>query len=223
MAPFVQAVDNRKKNVYVVGQFFRAKAVVIKIKEKRAMSYTISRATWTMMIVGLLSCHSYGQHKGHDMSSQKGMAVTKAVAVLYPTAGNKAQGVVTFTQESGGVRVVAKLTGVPAGAHGFHIHEFGDCSATDATSAGGHFNPDSMAHGGPSAKVRHVGDLGNVTADANGNVELNMLDTRMALNGPHTIIGHGVILHEKPDDLTTQPTGNAGARIACGVIGAAKP
>src|SRR5574341_755692 len=80
------------------------------------------------------------------------MAITKAVVVLHPTQGNKAQGIVTFTQEEGGVRVVAKLTDVPKGVHGFHIHEFGDCSSPDGTSAGGHFNPTAMAHAGPSAE-----------------------------------------------------------------------
>lgn len=152
-----------------------------------------------------------------------GTVIHKAVAVLHPTAGNKAQGTVTFTQEEGGVRVVAEITGVPPGAHGFHIHEFGDCSAADATSAGGHFNPDNMAHGAQDAKTRHVGDLGNVTADAEGKVTLNLLDKRMSLSGLHTIVGRGLILHANPDDFTTQPTGNAGGRIACGVIGVAKP
>ena len=158
----------------------------------------------------------------HDMA-QHAMTVKKAVAVLHATAGNTVQGTVTFTQEEGGVRVVANLTGVPAGEHGFHIHEFGDCSAPDGASAGGHFNPDNMTHGAQSAATRHVGDLGNVTAEASGNVTLNLLDAKMSLNGPHTIIGRGVILHANPDDFKTQPTGNAGGRIACGVIGVAKP
>jgi Cu-Zn family superoxide dismutase len=146
----------------------------------------------------------------------------KAVVVLHPTQGNKAQGIVTFTQEEGGVRVVAKLTDVPKGVHGFHIHEFGDCSSTDGTSAGGHFNPTGMAHAGPSAEKRHVGDLGNITADDQGNAQLDYLDKQLAFSGANSIIGHAVILHANPDDFTTQPTGNAGGRIACGVIGVAK-
>lgn len=147
-------------------------------------------------------------------------AVTKVVAVLHPTAGNTAQGVVTFTQESGGVHVVAKLTGVPKGDHGFHIHEFGDCSAADGTSAGGHFNPTSMAHAAPTAEKRHMGDMGNVTADDQGHVTLDYIDKHILLA---SIIGRGMVLHANPDDMTTQPTGNAGARIACGVIGVGKP
>ena len=189
------------------------------------MKSTFSRVVWGMLVIALLSCPAFAQHEGHaheQAAPAKMMALVKAVAVLHPTAGNKAQGTVTFTQEEGGVRVVVSLTGVPAGDHGFHIHEFGDCSAADATSAGGHFNPDNMAHGAQNAKVRHVGDLGNVTANANGTVTLNLLDPRLSLNGPSGIIGRGLILHAQPDDLTTQPTGNAGGRIACGVIGVAK-
>ncbi len=152
----------------------------------------------------------------------KDMVVTKAVVVLHPTQGNTAQGVVTFTKEEGGIRVVAKLSGVPKGEHGFHIHEFGDCSAADGTSAGGHFNPTNMQHAGPMADKRHVGDLGNVTADDEGSVALDYVDKHLAFVGPSSIIGHAVILHANADDLTTQPTGNAGGRIACGVIGVAK-
>lgn len=164
---------------------------------------------------------SKDQHAMHDaMSAAQSPAVTKVIAVLHPTAGNMAQGVVTFTQEQGGVHVVAKLTGVPKGDHGFHIHEFGDCSAADGTSAGGHFNPTSMAHAAPTAEKRHMGDMGNVTADDQGNVALDYIDKHIVLA---SIIGRGMVLHANPDDMTTQPTGNAGARIACGVIGVGKP
>ena len=93
---------------------------------------------------------------------------TQASTVVNPTEGNEAQGTVEFTQETGGVRVVANLTGLTEGDHGFHIHEKGDCSAADGTSAGGHFNPEGTAHGAPDAAERHVGDLGNITADASG-------------------------------------------------------
>ena len=190
------------------------------------MKFKATKITFAIVTLVLLTCRSYAQHEGHGqpkVAPAKTMALTKTVAVLHPTAGNKAQGTVTFTQEEGGVRVTANISGVPAGEHGFHIHEFGDCSAADGTSAGGHFNPDNMAHGAQNAETRHVGDLGNVTADANGNITLNLLDTRLSLNGPNTIVGRGLILHANPDDFKTQPTGNAGGRIACGVIGVAKP
>jgi Cu-Zn family superoxide dismutase len=151
------------------------------------------------------------------------MAATKAVAVLHATEGNMAHGVVTFSKEEGGVHVVANLMDVPAGEHGFHVHEFGDCSSADGSAAGGHFNPEGMAHGGPMAEARHIGDLGNITADSSGNAQLDYVDNRIVLSGSNSIIGHGLILHAQPDDLASQPTGNAGARIACGVIGVGKP
>ncbi len=162
------------------------------------------------------------EHPKAQEHPQEHPGMTKVVAVLHPTQGNTAQGVVTFVQEKEGVHVVAKLTGVPKGAHGFHIHEFGDCSAPDGTAAGGHFNPTGMQHAGPMAEKRHMGDLGNVTADDQGNVSLDYVDNHLTLSGEHSIIGRGVILHANPDDFTTQPTGNAGGRIACGVIGVAK-
>jgi len=163
------------------------------------------------------------EHPQEHPKEHSSLAMAKGVAVLHPTQGNAAQGVVTFTQESGGVRVVAKLTGVPKGVHGFHIHEFGDCSSADGTAAGGHFNPTAMSHAGPAADKRHIGDLGNVTADEQGNAQLDYVDKHLTFTGANSIIGHAVILHANPDDFTTQPTGNAGGRIACGVIGVGKP
>jgi Cu-Zn family superoxide dismutase len=162
------------------------------------------------------------QVPAQEKKPETAISSKKAVAVLHPTAGNNVQGIVTFTEAENGVRVVAKLTGVPAGKHGFHIHEYGDCSAPDATSAGGHFNPTGMAHAGPTSEKRHVGDLGNILADEQGNAQLDYLDSHLTMNGANSIIGRGLILHAQPDDFTTQPTGAAGARIACGVIGVAK-
>jgi superoxide dismutase, Cu-Zn family len=149
--------------------------------------------------------------------------VTKAVAVLSSTKGNNVSGTVTFTKVDGGVKVVADVTGLTPGLHGFHIHEFGDCSAPDATSAGGHFNPTHMQHGAPDAESHHAGDLGNIEADASGKAHYELVDKTLSLDGAESIIGHGVIIHEKADDMKTQPTGNAGARVACGAIGVAKP
>ena len=146
----------------------------------------------------------------------------KAVAKLAPTKGNDVVGTVTFTKVEGGVRVVAELTGLKPGEHGFHIHEKGDCTAPDGTSAGGHFNPGKHPHAGPDAAERHAGDLGNITADAAGKAHYERVDKELKLTGDDSIIGRSVIVHEKVDDLKTQPTGNAGARVACGVIVAAK-
>lgn len=148
---------------------------------------------------------------------------TKAIAVLGSTAGSSVTGTVTFTSGADGTKVVADITGLTPGKHGFHIHEFGDCSSQDGKSAGGHYNPTKHEHAGPEVPNRHVGDLGNIEADADGKAHLEMTDKMLKLSGDTSIIGYGVIVHEKADDLKTQPTGDAGGRVACGVIGVAKP
>jgi Cu-Zn family superoxide dismutase len=147
--------------------------------------------------------------------------VKKAVALVYPTQGNTASGVVTFVETKEGLQVTAQLQGLTPGKHGFHIHEHGNCSCPDANCAGDHYNPTHEPHGGPTDHKRHVGDFGNVEADNDGKVTITFIDTRAKLNGPHSIIGRSVIVHAQPDDLTTQPSGNAGARVGCGVIGTA--
>jgi superoxide dismutase, Cu-Zn family len=147
---------------------------------------------------------------------------TKAIAVLHPTAGNKVSGSATFTQSGDSVKVVADITGLTPGKHGFHVHEFGDCSSSDGKSAGDHFNPAHKQHGAPAVSDRHAGDLGNIEADASGKAHLEWSDKVMKLSGSDSIVGHAVIVHEKADDFS-QPTGNAGGRLACGVIGVAKP
>jgi superoxide dismutase, Cu-Zn family len=147
---------------------------------------------------------------------------TRAVAVLHPTASNTAEGTVWLSAAPGGVAVKANLKGLAPGAHGFHVHEFGDCTAPDAASAGGHFNPKGKPHGAPTDAARHAGDLGNVQAAPDGTATLQWTDPDMKLDGPDGVIGHAMIVHANPDDLKTQPTGNAGGRVACGVIGVAK-
>ncbi len=147
---------------------------------------------------------------------------TKAIAVLHPTQGSNVAGKVTFTASGDQVKVVADITGLTPGKHGFHIHEFGDCSDPKAASAGGHFNPTNHQHGSPDAENRHAGDLGNIEADSSGKAHLELTDKVMKLTGADSIVGHAVIVHEKADDLKTQPTGDAGGRVACGVIGIGK-
>lgn len=148
----------------------------------------------------------------------------KATAVLSPTEESQTAGVVVFTMTDEGIRVEATVTGLDSESrHGFHIHEFGDCRAPDATSAGGHYNPTDEEHGAPSDDLRHVGDLGNLPADAQGTAAVDFLDTKLELNGPNSILGRGVIVHAGTDDFQTQPTGDAGSRLACGVIGVANP
>jgi superoxide dismutase, Cu-Zn family len=148
---------------------------------------------------------------------------TKAIAVLHPTKDSKVEGTVTFTKTGDEMKVVADVTGLTPGKHGFHIHEFGDCSSPDGMAAGGHFNPTKAPHAGHDTTPRHAGDLGNIEADASGKAHLELTDTVMTMSGENSIIGRGLIVHEKVDDLKTQPTGNAGGRVACGVIGIAKP
>ena len=186
------------------------------------MKFQRNHGMIALFAASLWITNACAQHEQHAMAKAETASPNKAVAVLAPTQGNTASGVVTFTKVEGGVRVVANLSNVPAGDHGFHIHEFGDCSAVDGTSAGGHFNPTKMEHAGPSAEKRHVGDLGNVTANAEGKVALDYVDKHLAFSGANSIIGRGLILHAQADDLKTQPTGAAGGRIACGVIGMAK-
>ncbi len=144
-------------------------------------------------------------------------AATRATAAVAPTQGSSVAGDVTFTAGKSGVHVVADLTGLTPGEHGFHIHEKGDCSAPDGTSAGGHFNPAGHPHGAPGA-ASHAGDLGNITAGADGKAHLEADFPSMSMAGADSIIGRAVIVHAGVDDLKTQPTGNAGGRLACGVI-----
>jgi superoxide dismutase, Cu-Zn family len=160
-------------------------------------------------------------NKNMKMASEKS-EVTKAVCVLYPTQGNAVTGTVTFTKVDGGVKVVADLQGLSAGKHGIHIHECGDCSSADGSSAGGHFNPMAKNHGAPMDAMRHEGDMGNIDADASGKAHLEYVDKNITFDGMTSIIGRSVIVHKSEDDLKTQPTGNAGARVACGVIGIGK-
>lgn len=147
---------------------------------------------------------------------------TKAIAVLYPTKGSDVKGTVTFTKVDEGLRIEADLSGLTPGEHGFHVHENGDCTANDGSSAGGHFNPEDMNHGAPGTTPRHVGDFGNITADADGNAHYERVDSEATLSGDDSVIGRAVIVHAHADDLTSQPSGDAGSREACGVVGVIK-
>lgn len=148
------------------------------------------------------------------------MGQRMARATLAPTEGNDAEGTVAFTKTEDGILVEASVSGLSEGEHGIHIHENGDCSAPDASSAGGHFNPQDTPHGAPTNEPsqRHVGDLGNLEANAEGMAEYSRTDSLIAFDGPNSIIGKAVIVHQGADDFTSQPSGNAGPRVACGVI-----
>ena len=143
-----------------------------------------------------------------------------ATAVMRPASGSQTHGQVTFTQVGTRVRVSGEIAGLAPGMHGFHIHEKGDCSAADAMSAGGHFNPTGMKHGGPGTAIHHAGDLGNINANEYGKATVSMVVDGIALTKgqPDSIIGRGLVVHAGPDDEKTDPAGNSGARIACGTI-----
>lgn len=171
------------------------------------------------------AAHDHGA-KGHAHGDQAEACKVPAalVAVMAPTAGNKTAGTVHFTQVPAGVRIVAKISGLtPGQKHAIHIHEFGDVSAPDGSAAGGHYNPGGHPHGGPGHEHHHAGDLGNLSADAAGNAHYELVAKDLTLCcGKAPVIGRSVIIHAKEDDLTSQPAGNAGPRIAQGVIGATK-
>jgi Cu-Zn family superoxide dismutase len=158
-----------------------------------------------------------GDTTGGGEATAGGAAV--AVAAMQPTEGNEVSGTVRFEQTGEGLAVQVDLTGLPPSSqHGFHVHETGDCSAPDATSAGDHYNPEGHPHALPNGEARHAGDMGNLEADENGEVHTQLVIDTMSIDGERpSVIGRAVIVHANPDD-GGQPTGNAGARIACGVV-----
>jgi Cu-Zn family superoxide dismutase len=144
----------------------------------------------------------------------------QARATIEAKSGSTVTGTATFTEmEGAGVKVVVDIQKAPPGTHGLHLHEKGDCSAADASSAGGHFNPTSMPHAGPMDAQHHAGDLGNIEIKADGTGHLEIFSKMLTVAaGPNSVVGKSVVFHEKADDLKTQPTGNAGGRLGCGVI-----
>ena len=141
-----------------------------------------------------------------------------AVCVLMPTKGQDVQGTVMLTQMGNAVQVIGEVRGLTPGKHGFHIHQYGDLRSDDGTSAGGHYNPDNNPHAGPHDPQHHAGDLGNITADQDGKAMINMKMDGLRV---HFVIGRSIVVHAKEDDLKSQPSGDAGARVAVGVIGVA--
>lgn len=143
-----------------------------------------------------------------------------ASAQLTATKGNAVSGVVNFVQKGDKVLVSGEVRGLkPSGEHGFHIHDKGDCSSGDGMGTGGHFNPDGKAHGAHAHNVHHVGDLPSLKADASGTARFSFESTALTLgSGVADVQGRGLIVHRDADDYQTQPTGNSGPRVACGVI-----
>lgn len=178
----------------------------------------VFHAVVALLAATLAGCGRSQEAAESQTDHANGKAPVAAVAELLSKSDSNVRGSVRFVQDVAGVRVLANLTGLTPGEHGIHVHESGDCSAYDASSAGGHFNPTDAPHADRGAESRHVGDLGNLVAGADGVARLNYVDTKVALHGPNSIIGRSVVVHASRDDGSSQPSGNSGARIACGEI-----
>lgn len=169
-------------------------------------------------LIALISITLFGQ----PAMAEENTSVESAVARLSPLKDSGVEGTLTLKKTTGGIQISGEITGLTPGEHGFHIHQYGDCTAADGSSAGGHFAAGGHMHGAPEADGRHAGDLGNLTADENGAVSVNITDDVISFDGENSVLGRAFIVHEKKDDLKSQPTGDAGGRVACGVIGIAK-
>lgn len=154
-------------------------------------------------------------------SSIGSLVDNKITVVLEPKSNSKVTGIATFVEKSGVVVFVAKLSGLNPGIHAIHIHEKADCSAADGSSAGGHWNPTFKKHGKWGSEEYHKGDIGNFTADENGNGSITLTTSDWCIGCGDVykdIVGKGLIVHQGADDFIMQPTGNAGARVACSAI-----
>jgi superoxide dismutase, Cu-Zn family len=151
-------------------------------------------------------------------SSQNPTQYKSAGAILEPVDGSNVRGSVLFTEENGGIKITAWFTGLTPGEHGLAIHEHGDCGGKGAANAGLNFNPDHSPHAGPFDSPGMVGDLGNVYADWRGRASLERRDFVIAFEGQNSIIGKSVVVHRYRDDYRSQPSGNVGPGVACGVI-----
>ncbi len=136
-----------------------------------------------------------------------------AFAQIRPLGGSGISGTVTFAESDVGVALNGNIRGLNPGKHGFHVHE-----GTSCAEAGGHFDPTAMEHGAPSDTMRHVGDLGNLEAAADSIAWATGTFETISLDGPNSIVGHALIIHQGEDDLTSQPSGDSGPEVGCGII-----
>ena len=184
--------------------------------------------TFIIALVSLIACKDnkkQTEEKIEDVIIEQDVAPTDVKVLkiaLEPKSESSVSGTVTFTQENGTVTMVAEMTGLTPGSHAIHIHEKSDCSSPDGKSTGGHWNPTNQPHGGWGApEVYHKGDIGNFTADDEGKGSITFSTDEWCLGcGDETkdLMGKGVIVHAGTDDLTTQPTGDAGGRVSCAGI-----
>lgn len=151
-----------------------------------------------------------------DRSEQEIPIPQEAVAVLSPTRGNDVEGTLILRQAGETLHVTGEVRGLEPGEHGFHIHEFGDLRDPEGKSAGGHFNPEGVPHGSPDDPRHHAGDLGNIMADEHGIAHVDKEAEGVEL---HFVIGRALVVHGEADDFISQPSGDAGSRVALGVIG----
>ncbi|KYG66968.1 superoxide dismutase [Bdellovibrio bacteriovorus] len=176
----------------------------------------------TLISAMMISC-SHSQKKAEETTAAVtpvAPAPTRAQAVLKAANGQKVKGIIHFTEENGAMKVESMVEGLKAGPHGFHIHEVGDCSKADFASAGPHFTVSSThQHGSLDSKARHEGDLGNLMANGKGVAKSTITVNGVTLkSAPNGILGRAVVIHKDKDDFKSQPAGNSGARIACGII-----
>lgn len=161
----------------------------------------------------------HATHAGHAADAKA--EANRAMAVLEPASDSDVEGKLEFVTVPAGVRVTGELTGLePNTLHGFHIHANGDCSAPDAKSAGPHYNPEDRRHGRAGTGPHHAGDIPNQVANGEGAAPIDEIihDVTLGTGSDTDLVGRAVIVHADPDDYTSQPSGAAGARIACGVI-----
>lgn len=177
----------------------------------------ISFGTLVLSTLSLIVGIAENQQQEADQKTAAEVSIPDdGITVLRATEGNNVQGVIRLTQTAEGVHLRGEVRGLTPGKHGFHIHEFGDLRASDGKSAGGHFSPEGHQHGGPDDDEHHAGDLGNITADSKGVAKVDILAEDLKL---HFVIGRSIVVHGKADDLKSQPSGDAGPRVALGVIG----
>jgi Cu-Zn family superoxide dismutase len=179
-------------------------------------------ASAAVLVLALVGCGGEKTTEEEAAKPELGAksTVNEALAQLESKSGSEVTGQGVFELEGDKVTLYLSLQNLPPGVHAVHIHEFGDCSAEDGTSAGGHWNPLEMDHGKWNEAPFHLGDLGNVEADEYGNGSLTLTTSMWTLSSGalDDVVGKSIVVHEAEDDFTTQPTGNAGGRIACGVI-----
>jgi len=186
----------------------------------------ISLALWPLCLAGTALAQKTPAapakapaHDHHHHAHDETPPPTDAVCIIMAMDKSEAHGSLMLKQEKGDVHITGEVSGLKPGLHGMHIHMFGDLRSKDGSSAGGHFNPDGHKHGGLETKEHHAGDLGNIKAGDDGTAKVDVKANGVHL---HFILGRSIVVHEKEDDLKTDPSGNSGGRIGVGVIGIAE-